>query len=222
MIFLASVFRNSERYIDRYAGQVKELRAATHVPVHVIAVEGDSDDHTYDALWDCDQADTVLKCEHGGPPFGSVIHKLRWRQLSTACNVALCAAVRMCEEDDQFIYVESDLIWDADLMLGLIRDLEKVQAVAPMSMDGMRFYDIWGHTIGDRGFSPHPPFYPGWYAGSTELTRIDSAGSCFALTHAALQVVEFSAVDCIRGVGRSLNQNGIPLWIDPSLRVEHP
>lgn len=223
MIILVSCFRDSTSYLDRYANQVQALRTlVAPESVYVIAVEGDSADDTYHDLLHDQTFDEVLRAEHGGPKFGSVIHPLRWRQLSVAGNAGLCAAQRVSRLGDRTVYVESDLIWDAQTILCLAANLAEVPACATMSMAGARFYDIWGHTKDGRGFSAHPPYYPGWEAGATGLVQIDTAGSCFALAHDALQTTEFSAVDCIHGIGRSLYAHGYALFLDPSLRVEHP
>ena len=47
-MILASIFRDSATYVDRYVEQVKALREL--MPVRVVAVEGDSTDDTYDQL----------------------------------------------------------------------------------------------------------------------------------------------------------------------------
>lgn len=223
MILLASVFRNSSSYLARYVDQVKAFREAVSPDsLHVIAVEGDSTDDTYNLLDDASDIDTLLTCEHGGPTFPSTIHPLRWRQLSVACNTALCAAMRISQPDDIFIYVESDLVWEPDTFLKLMKDLDEVPAVAPMSMMGMTFYDVWGHTYdGGTQFKRHVPHYEGWHVGVESLRQIDTAGSCFVTTADALRVIEFSAIDCIRGIGRSLYSHGLSLYVDPTVRVEH-
>lgn len=222
MILLTSVFRDSTSYVQRYLQQVADLRAATTTPIHVVAVEGDSEDDTYELLAKSPEIDTLLVCEHGGQKWGSIDHPMRWRQIATACNTALCAAVRLSEPEDVWLYVESDLLWSPLTMLKLISDLDNVPAVAPMSMMGGRFYDIWGHRKDGRGFSAHPPYYPGWERDSHTLSQIDSAGSCWATNYEPLQAAEFGVKDCVLGVGRSIAEAGYSLWVDPSIAVEHP
>lgn len=215
-MILLSVFRDSSSYLDRYISQVKSLRE--YHTVHVIAVEGDSSDDTYERLQATDFE--VLKAEHGGPVFESRDIALRWRQLAAACNIGLTAAVREVL-NEPFIYVESDLIWDARTIRGLLGHLQKVPAVAPMSMilGEALFYDVWGHTRNGEKFRHRPPYFPGL---TRELTPIDTAGSCFVCRPDVVKYLEFSAFDCIRGIGRSMRQAGFQLWLDPTLAVHHP
>lgn len=213
---LVSVWRDHESSVGPYYDRVKALREI--MPVDVVAVEGDSIDNTYEALQATDS--TVLKVEHGGPYFPSVDNPLRWRQLGSVCEVALTAAVRDLAPDEPTVYVESDLVWEPEMMVRLVDHLSLFPAVAPMSMHGDRFYDTWGHRYRGEGFRSYPPHFDGWSASM--MHQIDSAGSCFALSYTAAQVAHFSPVDCIRGIGRSLRENGFSLWLDPTLRVDHP
>lgn len=221
-MIIASVFRDSAEYLERYVTQIKELRE--HLDVYVIAVEGDSTDDTWAMLRDTDFY--VLKCEHGGPKYGSIDYPTRWRQIAAACQVAMIAATRLTEPDDPFCYVESDLIWEPETMLTLATDLERVPAVAPMSMirqqdDGsLRFYDDWGYRKNGVQFSRHEPYFDGWNPG--ELTPIDSSGSCFATLGHYLPGLDFSPTSCIRGIGESLRDNGYQLYLDPTVAVYHP
>lgn len=221
-MILASVFRDASDYLDRYQDQVKALRE--HLPVHVVAVEGDSRDDTWRRLQSLDFYS--LKVEHGGPRYGSIDFPTRWRQLAAACNVAMIAATRLCKPDDPFVYVESDLLWEPETILTLVDDLARVPAVAPMSMiwdyseDRERFYDCFGHTKNGRPFDYQAPYCDGWDPGS--LIPIDTAGSCFVTSGHYLPYLNFSPTECIRGVGQSLRDNGWQLYLDPTVKVLHP
>lgn len=217
-MILASIWRDSATYVDRYVGQVKALRE--HLDVTVIAVEGDSMDDTYARLQATDFH--VLKCETGGPRYASVDWKPRWRQLAACGNVALVAAARMAEAlaDDVFGYVESDLIWRPVTMTTLVDDLTRVSAVAPMSMQGHRFYDGYGYTKDGRMFTPYEPYFDG-YRHDT-LTTIDTSGSCWVMMSNLLPYVNFSPTECVRGIGQSLKEHGTRLYLDPTVYVEHP
>lgn len=214
-MILASIFRDAGNYVHRYVEQVKKLREL--VPAKVIVAEGDSFDYTYDQLCSYDEF-TVLKVEHGGPAFRSVDHPLRWRQIAAVGNVVLAAAVREMH-DEPIVYVESDLIWEPDTIVRLAALTDRYPAVATMSMKGDRFYDVWGTRKSGLRFHPQPPYHPEL---GDEITEVDSAGSCFALSPTAALVAQFSPIDCILGIGRSLRDNGLGLYLDPSLSVEHP
>lgn len=215
-MILASVFRDSARYVDRHVRQVKALRE--HLDVQVVAVEGDSTDDTWDRLQATDY--TILKCEHGGPKFDSTDDPVRWRQIAAACQVAMIAATRMCEPDEPFCYVESDLVWKPETMLTLVDDLTRVPAVAPLSMQNTRFYDVYGYRKDGKRFEPWSPFCDGYEEGN--LIPIDSSGSCFVTLGHYLPTLNFSPTTCIRGIGQSLRDNGHQLYLDPTVRVEHP
>lgn len=219
-MIVASVFRNSTGYVDRYCAQVEALRA--HTDVTVIAVEGDSDDETYKML--CDTDFFVFKAEHGGPMFPSIDDPRRWRQLAAVCNIAMIAATRLAAPDDVVCYVESDLIWAPETLLTLAEDLTRVPAVAPMSMiveDGEeRFYDGYGYRRNGRCFDYQAPYCDDW--DSEALIPIDSSGSCFVTLGQYLPVINFSPVTCILAVGESLRENGIQLYLDPTVAVHHP
>lgn len=219
-MILVSVFRDSEHYIDRYMEQLYELRK--HTEVTAVAVEGDSVDNTFKALKSLEEPWLhILKAEHGGAKYPSLDIPLRWRQIASVCNIGMCAAVRLnMETRGPIVYVESDLLWESLTMLRLVGHLEQYPAVAPMSMSHGRFWDIWGHTKDGRGFSSHPPYHPA--ISGTNMVPIDTAGSCIAMRAECADVVEFSAIDCIRGVGRSLAANGYTLWLDPTLNVIQP
>jgi hypothetical protein len=219
MITVASLFRDSASYVDRYANQIKELNDA--MPTRVVAVYGDCTDRTgwllFDALEGVDAE--LLHVDHGGPPFGPLDNPQRWRQMAAVGNVALAASCRVTAPEDHFCYIESDLIWTPDTIMALIADLNEVPAVAPMAMYDGRFYDTFGHVKDGIAFERHPPYHPGW---EDHLFKIDSAGSCFVTSGKLLPLLQFSPTDCIRGIGRSLYAHGYGLWLDPNVEVVHP
>jgi hypothetical protein len=217
-MILVSVFRDAESYLDRYINQVKALRQVTEVTV--IVAEGDSTDDTYKRLQATDFA--VLKVEHGGPAFGSVDHPVRWRQLAAVCNVAWVAAIRELDfgdGDQAVVWVEGDLIWTPETLMALEQRVQKWPAVAPMSFHHGRFYDIWGYRKNERRFGPFPPYHPD--LDGDNMVTIDTAGSCIMFSPSAARVACFDPDDCILGLGRSLYAQGMSLWLDPTLKVEH-
>lgn len=222
MIVVGSIFRNAQRYAHNWISQLEGLRSVSGGEEVVgVAVEGDSDDRTYSVLYaNRHKIGEVLKVEHGGPMYPSVIDPQRWRQLSVASNAVLAAANRRCGPHDKFVYVESDLMWEPSMMMGLLAHLDTYAAVAPMSMHGERFYDTFGHTKDGKAFASYPPYFPEFTPD--KLALIDTAGSCFAVRGDVLPILEFSAIDCIRGVGRSLAAHGLTLTLDPTLAVFHP
>lgn len=223
-MILATAMRNAARYLDTWTDQIEALNKA--VDLKVVVVEGDSDDESYKellAIRDSESFDLlVLKAEHGGKYYPSLDIAFRWRQLAAVCNVVLTAAVNRLSEGEPLVYVESDLQWDVPTMMRLHHHVVDTQfpAVAPLSMQGARFYDVWGYSKNERRFSPWPPFHP--HISADKMSVIDTCGSCVAMSYPAAQVAEFSSVDCMKGIGRSLAKHGYSLWLDPTLAVTHP
>ena len=209
MIQLCSMFRDSADYVTRYMRQVRELRNETDV--RLIVAEGDSTDNTYGELQRLTgHGDTLLKVDHGGPAFASVDTDKRWRQISRV----LRAIFEKLDPALPTIWVEADLIWDPKAMLGLLADLERVPAVAPMIMADQRtrFYDVWGYRIKAEKFKPFYPLYEGDEMGD-DLVKIDSCGSCFAVRDTKI-VKEWNGLWPFRAQGT--------LWLDPRIIVDHP
>lgn len=218
-MILSSIFRDAEHYVERYAAQVDDLRR--HVDVEVVIAEGDSGDRTWDALHDALPDATILKVDHGGPRYGHVDVEARWRQIAFVDNAVMREVAT--RPPAPFIYVESDLIWDATTMTTLLHDLDLVPSVAPLSLwsdPPDRYWDTWGH-VGVDGvpFTHEPPYHP---CTAEHLPEIRSAGSCFAVRPGLARLVRFSPVDCIRGVGRSIRDGGGSLHLDPTVAVRHP
>lgn len=236
-IAIASIFRNSTGYLDRYIRQLSDLTghlAGLGYDIHLIAAEGDSTDSTWRDLnerlkylfgYIVNVAQgselTIIKAEHGGPVFGSIDDSTRWRNISFVCNKVLES---VADEDDSVLYVESDLIWDAQTMLYLMGHVGIVDAVAPLSIHqptGL-FYDTWGHRKGGVPFQQQRPYHPD-ITSMIKLVPIDSAGSCIAMKGEVARVCRFTPPELgIVGFGNDIRAHGYTLMLDPSLRVMHP
>lgn len=186
-LVIASAHRDSARNVPRYMEQVVQLRAALKglANLRVIAAEGDSADNTRGVLKSTAAYRQLpiefAECGHGGPKFGSTEEPERLRLLSRVGN-AIFDAVR--GDDDVLLYVESDLIWTASVMVCLAQYVTVkaggFDVFAPMVMAGELFYDVWGFRgLDGRRFSPFAPHFPG--LGPAEYFEIGSAGSCLAI-----------------------------------------
>jgi hypothetical protein len=223
-MILSSIFRNATSYIPRWIEQVVAL--SDKQPLTVVVAEGDSTDQTGPMLRQEIAAagldGTVLTVNHGGPEFDPIDDPKRWYQIAHVCNTVMACVAGKIHDDDEFMYVESDLVWPVDMALTLLDDLEDYPAVAPMSMSGPtgQFYDIWGHVKDGECFTWNPPYHPG--LNGTRFTEIDSAGSCFVTSGRLARKIRFSSSDCIRGIGRDLRKHGASLWLDTSVETLHP
>lgn len=232
-IALTSIVRNGIGYLDRYAQQVDSLARALYLSreddLTVYIAEGDSTDGTWEWLqsWHQDRrvgdfSVKMIKADHGGPVFGSVDDSIRWRNIARTWN-KLYRFVGI-DRPDATIYIEADLVWDAETMLKLLSHLERVPAVAPMSMyhstSGI-FYDTWGHRgLDGVHFEPYPPYHSSLEGQGDRLVQISSAGSCKVLRGGIVGQCWFSEVDAM--LGHDLYAKGFSLWLDPSSYVVHP
>lgn len=207
-VTVASMFRDSVDYLDRYFAQVDGLRE--YMDVRLVLAEGDSVDGTYAAL--AARGCEIVKVDHGGDRYGSVDHPARWQNIAKVMRRLLGAVT---DPGDAFIYVEPDLVWEPAVLARLVVDLEEVPAVAPLCLtsNDVRYYDVWGYRKDGAKFTSDPPYHPGLTGG---LVPIDSCGSCFALRPDVFKRVlaEWDGVwpfHCADG-----------LYVDTEARVNHP
>lgn len=230
-IILASIFRNSGSYLDRYFSQLAQLRRVLTErghKIHFVWAEGDSEDDTFQKLavyLNSDSKSTLVKADHGGPIFGSIDNEHRWRNISFVCNALL---EHIPDDADIVVYIESDLLWVPDTILQLIEHVQQIGiiAVAPMCFHlptGV-MYDVWGHRKDGINFSPYHPYHPALldiYPGT--LVPIDSAGSCIVMRGEVARTTRFDPPELgIVGWCQNMHRLGVQLYLDPSLKVFHP
>lgn len=223
MLVVASAFRNSESYIDRYFEQIDQLRE--YHPLRLVLAEGDSTD---DTLWELEQrlegseVDQLLRVDHGGPDYGSTNKPERWAQLAYVWNTIL--DFLHLADDDIFLLIESDLGWAAEPIARLVSLAPRMGAVAAMSMHTPtgNFYDIWGHRgLDGKRFAMKPPYHDS-LKGGRRLIPIMSAGSCIAVRGDVVNAgVRFSNEDGIRGFCESIRDH-TELWLNTAVEVWHP
>ena len=223
-VTLISCFRNAESYIDRYFDQIDHLADSIEMRgdcLNLIWGEGDSTDYTLLQLqravrW-LNLATQIVDCTHGGPVFGSVVNEQRFRQLA---HVGNCMWKAIPADADVVLYVESDLIWDAETMLRLIDDLQRVPAVAPVVMELSTggFYDTFCFRKDGAQFKKYPPYHPGLTGGMVEL---DSAGSCVAMNADLARHLVWDERVFV-GICQQIRELGGSLWLNPNLTIHHP
>lgn len=222
IVALGGMFRNSTRYLPRYFSQVTALDhalASRGDSLRLVLAEGDSVDGTWEELAKYTRRrDAVLvKRTHYGPYWGSEDNPARWRALSWVCNGILD---HVSQDVDRFLYVETDLAWTAETMIALLDQLSYDRpAMSPMCFTQVGdFYDIWGHIKDGVAFSPFPPYHE---ALNGHPVEVDSTGSCVSMLGEVARAVRYGPDDLVRGLGRSIREQGYSLWVDPSLRVVH-
>lgn len=227
-IALLSSFRNASGHVPRFFEQVDVLWQVVNERgdhLSLIFGEGDSIDGTRDAMLDQWPADlmTIVDNSHGGPPMGSIVHPMRFAQLSYSGNAILRA---IPADADAVIWVESDLLWGADTLLALVEGLREAAVVAPMVLASDhpdRFYDIWAFRKDGRHFAPFPMYHPDVpMVGSPVPVELDSAGSCLAIRGDVARAVTFPPEDVIVGLCRQVREMGGRVIVRPDLVVRHP
>jgi hypothetical protein len=214
-------------YVERYMEQAGELARAIEGAgdtFYLVMAEGDSTDGTGAWLAEYIQrapfAGAIFTLPHGGPVFGSENNPTRWRNIARTWNGLYSQLGQFVGPNDRVIYVETDLIWNVDTMLRLLNHVKGgLDAVSPMSFHGSVFYDIWGYRGMDAWhFSGAPPYHHSLNGG--ELVQILSSGSCMVMSGQVALTCRFAEQDAM--LGHSIYDNGFKLWLDPTLRVDHP
>lgn len=228
MLVVASAFRNSESYIDRYFEQIHELRKFG--PLRLVVGEGDSID---DTLWRLEQeldetSDLLLRVDHGGPDYGSVNKVERWAQIAYVWNRIL-DHVQM-DDEDVFLLIESDLTWSAEPIARLAEWAKPRGAIAAMSMHipTGNFYDIWGHRgLDGKRFTMKPPYHESLRCIDNpscvrSIVPIASAGSAIAVRGDIINAgVRFNNEAGIRGFCEDIRRH-TDLWLHTGIQVWHP
>lgn len=179
-----SIFMNSANYVDRYFDQMHTLGKS--FDLSLVLTEGDSNDSTWDELKSRWHPGIYLKqVNHGGPYFGSVDNNQRWEQISRVVRPTIAKALEL--EPDVVVWVESDLVWDVDVMARLIDSVNvpgRTSCPMVLADSSTRFYDIWGYRMNGKMFLAQEPYLPEdpfhFQQPGSPLVHIDSCGSCFA------------------------------------------
>lgn len=224
-ITIISCFRNATHYIERYFDQMSALgtlllKRGDHLKL--ILGYGDSVDGTGEMLYEeaIFAMDALLiEVSHHGPVFGSIEHPQRFRQLAFVGNRLLD---HVPANADIVGIVESDLIWQPEVMMRLIDHIQDYVAVAPMVMDGQdSFYDVFAFRANGKRFSKQPPYHR-CFDEYMRLYPLESAGSVLFMDAYLARKARFSDGEAIVGFCRDIRDAGGSIWLDPSLSVAHP
>lgn len=222
-VALGSAFRNSQYSLKRYFKQVKALVdfVGDRHRLRLMAAEGDSTDHTKLCL----SQTKVLPIEivdvtHHGPVFGSTEAPDRLATLSRMWNILLN---HVRETDDIFLYVESDLLWDATTLGSLIDRAaaweDGFDVFAPLVFAGENFYDVWGFRKDGARFGPFPPYHSGLNGRHTE---VDSVGSCMAMRGNVARKCRIRNDYAIVGWCEDVRNHGYHIAACSDLKIRHP
>lgn len=235
---VASAHRNSagnqvRRWISQLVALKHELRQHYYCSFRAVAVEGDSTDNTRDDLVNIAAAADIdlqlVTCNHGGPVYGSTEQPERMAALSKVGN-AIFDSVR--ESDDVLVYVESDLVWDAETVRSLIDhatlgrvDKTAYDVVSPLVFAGDNHYDCWAlRGLDGERFAPFPPYHSSLksFAEIGGLVEVSSAGSCLVMRAEIVRRVRIVNDNALVGWCEEARRQGYRIWVAPELRIRHP
>lgn len=234
-VVLVSLFRNSQGYIDRYFAQVDKLQTLLKEEGHTLHLNlayGDSRDDTQQMLHQqCNhrQHVTLLELNHGGKEYGSTVHEERFKNLATVCN-ALWA--RLPAESDVILYVESDLIWQGETLVQLVKRHQSLCSISaqinqhlilsPMVYTRIgSFYDVWAFRIEGQQFAVDAPYHPALQEEDSFI-EMDSVGSVFCMDAPLAFKLVWPEDDVVVGLCRKARRAGARIFLDKTLRVHHP
>lgn len=249
---LLTAMRDAVPVMGRWFEQVEGLRAALAGRgdgLTVVVVEGDSADGSRELLrrlaggvrWEGGDRVEVVEFDHGGPKFGSVVSRERFRQLAGVGNRLLEA---LPGDVDVVVVAECDLVWGAGDVLRLVDQLPRGRAAAarmilgPLVMHGTReatatgaFYDTWAfRACGGRRFGREWPWWPDGdgemgaaLVRGKEAVEVESVGSLWVMGAGLARRVQFWEEDAVVGLCRQARvQWGARVWVVPGVVVMHP
>jgi len=227
-VAIFSLFRDSAgAHIERYKRQMAAIDT-TGFNVHWYLGEGDSTDATYNQL--CDYADgdnriTVNTVTTGIRRYGSEVSLERFKCLALTAN-PLLDAIMIDGWADYVMLVESDLIFEADLLQRLYANLpDKNSIIAPMIWidSDTRFYDIWGFR--KLNGQPFLPFGRAWYADKMPVKpfEVSAIGSVVLMPAEVIYSgVRYTLEEVIVGLVKQAAAAGYKIYADGSTHVRHP
>jgi hypothetical protein len=137
------------------------------------------------------------------------------------------AAIRQGAWGDFALMLESDLLYQPDLLRSLIeRRPDWADIFAPMiwiPVNGaLRFYDIWAYRIKGEMFQPTSPEWYFAHYGSG-LLEVDSVGSVVLFKmNLIAEGLRLGETDCVLGMCNEARQRGYRIFVDPTISILHP
>lgn len=237
-INILSCFRNSAgQHIEDYFYRIDKLeKVLGNIELRLILGYGDSTDGTGEELYEiCSHrfATHLIEVSHGGKIYGSIENEDRFKNLSFVGNKLLQHLRGLHHgRDDYVILMESDIIWKAVTILGLLKHLEKQSSkniiVAPMIMEDQYpsvFYDVFAFRKKGVRFTKKYPFHPDLWDKPFDLIELDSAGSFLVGRTDPFLTFRFpeeGSAGAIVGFCNNIVQGGGQILLDKYSKVYHP
>jgi len=209
MNVILSIFSNSEKYLDTYINQIKNLKEKPFL----ILLEGDSQDNTYETLKEFikDYNGYLLKDDRG-KIFPSVVNPKKFIQVSELFNKIFDL---IPDKASKVAFIESDLEWnpeDLDFLFDLVEDYSFICPYVIYKPENI-FYDIWAYRRSEDDYFKHD-----LTTLSYEIEELYSAGSFLVMNADIARNNRLSADEAIVGFCKSVKES---LFCIP-LHVWHP
>ena len=177
-ILLCSIIRDRVQYIARWHKQVQELIALRpHDEFFLNISESNSQDGSADYLDILKWPNCIVSLDHevnNDPYIGSIKSEERVKILARRRNYCMLEQNDNYKLVDKIVWTESDMIWDASRVLGLLDLPGDIESGMTLSHRGSIFYDTWGCRR-DKGCSEWTMPYP------MQRTMVYSAYSGFTV-----------------------------------------
>lgn len=242
-MILASIFRDSEEYLDRYFKQVIELKEALRArgePLTCLWLEGDSVDGTRHKLRDFSDVDKALIIRPTGKPNTTRLwNRERWPRIAECWNALLhdvdwMYENRFADEKNFILIVESDLIWNASDVMALYDGLDAMKDPRTVVAAGLycyhgypwnrsakteQFFDTHGFRRGDIHFQNDPPYWPAFGAleENEKWVEVTTAGGMMLAHLNCMDGATFAPRDCVMHWPPDVR-----VWMSKDVKVWHP
>lgn len=227
-VTICSIFRNSESYLPRYLKQIEDMsQSILNVNFHCIWGEGDSTDNTKQILTDYESklfTHELIDVTHGGSDYGSIINETRFENCAFAGN-KVWELIK--PNADIVAYIDSDIIWDCNVLSNLLFHMYYVDCVVPLVLLNREgwpkdsFYNTYDFRINGTRFTHKLPYHTNLEDHDNSLCQLDSAGSFLVMKGEVARQVKFSSTEVIIGMCNDICKLDYDIWLDPTLQVTH-
>jgi hypothetical protein len=233
-VCICSIFRDSVKRKDnelgRYLAKLDTLWYDKK-DLYFSFVEGDSTDSTFEELnkWAETKGNNALitKLDSNLPHYGSVVHPERFKILTDVANKTLNAALEKWDDIEWFLWLESDLLFNNNLVFNLVASANnlEVKFLSPMIFYNEQketFYDVYAYLEYESkaNFSNDYP-YSHKYTGNP--MRMYSVGSVMLIHSDVIKAgCRWHPERAIIDLCDDANKAGFEIWVDPEIKVYHP
>lgn len=229
-IFRDSISRNNnelQRYFERLEGLDYKKE-----DLFFSFVEGDSKDNTLQALqaWSMsfnEQNCIIDKLDSNLPHYGSVVNAERFKILTEVANRTLDNAIDKWDDIEWFLWLESDLIFEPNLINKLIESADNLNTkfIAPMIFNWSSkewFYDTYAfieYETKEQFFNGYP-YHPSF---KNQPLKMHSVGSTMLIHSDIIKAgARWHDERAIIDLCNDARNAGFDIWTDPSIIVYHP